>query len=245
MNDRRKTNTARMAALFLCLALTASVLSSCTVGRSNDNTPVTESIPAPMTAEQTAETEAPFTDAFPFSFALDDGTEITTTLPCDPEYFAEMHLCALSDTESLTHVLIYNIMSDSGEPLEEVRVFSGDDGRELPVVPVNEILSRYVSITSEEDHWRMTVGGAEYQISKSQFTDVPAEQLRTEPDATRYQDFYAENGQLFCRVSFLCADTEAGIAKETLKIRMELIDGTLTAAEISFERPETEESSEP
>ena len=84
----------------------------------------------------------------------------------------------------------------------------------------------------------MTVSGAEYQIPKSQFADYPADQLLTDPDPTQFQNFFVENGQLFCRVSLLCAGNGTGYAAETLKIRYDIVDGTVTAAEITFERPE-------
>ena len=57
-------------------------------------------------------------------------------------------------------------------------------------------------------------------------------------------NFYVENGQLFCRVFFLCADTEDGYAAESLRIRYDLIDTTVTASEITFLRTETEDAQE-
>ena len=233
----------RVRVLFLMLAITAAVLTSCS--GENDDGPTTEQTPAPLITEQTTPVAEPITEEYPFSFILDDGTEISITLPYDPEYDSEMHLCSLSDTDTLAHVLIHNVPSDGGIQPEEIRVFSGEDGHEYSVTTVNEVLSRYVTIYSEDTDWRMAVNGADYMIPKAQFSDDPSVSLLENPDPTRKQDFFVENGQLFCRVSFLCTAAEDGYADETLKIRFDIVDGAVSAAEITFERPQSEETAAP
>lgn len=240
MSDFKKNVLRRTAIFLLSLALSVPILTACSGSTDPKNDMQSDTAPTPMTTEQTAPTEEPVTESYPFSFVLDDGTEMTITLPLDPEWNAELHLCTLSGTETPARVVLHKTGYGTGLLLEEARVFSGDDGAELPVTSVNDILSRYVSLSNESDYWRMLVGGAEYQIPKAQFADYPADQLLTTPDLTKFQNFFVEHGQLFCRVSLLCAGNGIGYAAETLKIRYDIVDGTVTAAEITFERPEME-----
>lgn len=232
----------------LTLLAAVIVLCGCTAHTDSDAATTDSAIVSiPETAAPATPDTPPAVESYPFSVMLEDGSEIEISLPCDPEQWAELHVCALSDTETHARVVLYNIAHGTELSLEEARVFSGDNGTEYPVVSPNEILSRYVTIYDETDAWRMAVGGADYEISKSQFSDYPADQILTTPDPTLQQNFFVENGQLFCRVSFLCAGNGTGFAAETLKIRYDLTDGTLTAAEITFERaeiPQTEEIEE-
>lgn len=199
----------------------------------------TDTPAVPETAEPAIPDAPPSVESYPFAVMLDSGEEITIDLPTDPELSAELHLCAFTGVETPARVVLYNAIGD----MEEARIFSGDDGAEYPVVTPGEILDRYVTFTDSTDAWLMTVLGAEYQIPKAQFADTEAALLPL-PNPAESQNFYVENGQLFCRVSFLCADTETGFAAETLKIRYDLTDGTVTAAEITFERPVVEEVEE-
>ena len=240
MNMNKRSH---MAAVLLAFAIIPYTLSACNSQTETEKT--TETSPHPMTAEQTVPIEQPVFDTHPFSIYLADGTEIEITLPRDPELYAELHLCNLSDDQSPAHVLIHSTESGTGALIEEVRVFSDDDGTEYSVVPVNEILSRYVIIAAEETQWRMTVNGAEYLISKEQFADYPPEQIFAEPDFSQFHNFYVENGQLYCRISLLCAGNGTGFAAETLKIRYHISDNTVTAAEITFERPDTTDTDTP
>ena len=240
MNSNKRSH---MTAAFLAFLIAAAMLTACNTQTEPKET--ADTVPLPMTAEQTVPIEQPVVEPYPFIFYLDDGTEIEISLPRDPELYAELHLCSLSDEESPAHVLIHSTEGGTGVLLEEVRVFSGDDGAEYPVVSVDGILSRYVTISNEDEHWRMTVGGADYLIEKSQFADYPADQLLAEPDLTLHHNFFVENGQLFCRVSLLCAGAGTGYAAETLKIRYHISDNTVTAAEITFERPDPTDSETP
>ena len=232
----------RITAAVSALLLSAALLIGCTSTAAGDAAQAASDTPAiPETAAPAVPDVPPTTESYPFSFMLDDGTELEISMPCDPELWSELHLCPLGDGETPARIVIYTLAHGTDMSHEEARAFNGDDGTEYPVISANEILSRYVTIYSEDEHWRMTVGGAEYFISKAQFAEYAAEEIRTDPDPTVYQNYFVENGQLFCRVSFLCAGNDAsGFAAETLKIRYDLTDGTVTAAEITFERAETE-----
>lgn len=201
--------------------------------------PAADTPALPVTAEPAVPDTPPSVESYPFAVMLDSGDEITIDLPTDPELSAELHLCAFTGVETPVRVVLYNAIGD----MEEARVFSGDDGAEYPVVTPSEILDRYVTFTDSTDAWLMTVSGAEYQIPKAQFADTEANLLPL-PNPAELQNFYVENGQLFCRVSFQCASDAEITAAETLKIRYDLTDGTVTAAEITFERPVIEEVEE-
>jgi len=201
--------------------------------------PTADTPAVPVTAEPAIPDAPPSVESYPFAVMLDSGEEITIDLPTDPELSAELHLCAFTGVETPVRVVLYNAIGD----MEEARIFSGDDGAEYPVVTPSEILDRYVTFTDSTDAWHMTVSGAEYQIPKAQFADTEANLLPL-PNPAELQNFYVENGHLFCRVSFQCASDAEITAAETLKIRYDLTDGTVTAAEITFERPVIEEVEE-
>lgn len=201
--------------------------------------PASDTPAVPETAAPAIPDAPPSVESYPFAVMLDSGEEITVDLPTDPELSAELHLCAFTGVETPARVVLYNAIGD----MEEARIFSGDDGAEYPVVTPGEILDRYVTFTDSTDAWLMTVSGAEYQIPKAQFADTEANLLPL-PNPAELQNFYVENGQLFCRVSFQCASDAEITAAETLKIRYDLTDGTVTAAEITFERPVIEEVEE-
>lgn len=238
-----KNKCSRLTMILFSLLITASNLCACSFD--GGDTVTSDTAPAPMTVEQTVPIEQPVFEPYPFFIYLDDGTEIEISLPRDPELYAELHLCSLSAEESPSHVLIHSTESGTGVLIEEVRVFSGDDGTEYPVISVNEIVSRYVVLSDEETQWRMTVNGAEYLISKEQFADYPPEQIFAVPDLSQFHNFFVENGQLYCRISLLCAGNGTGFAAETLKIRYHIADNTVTAAEITFERPDTTDTDTP
>lgn len=242
---RAKTHRYRISSI-LVLLTALLLLIGCTQSDPSKAVQTTDaaSAPVPQTAEPAEPDTPPSVESYPFAIMLDDGTEITVSLPRDPEYYAELHLCALSGEETPVRVILQNLAGGTGVLLEEARVFSGDDGTEYPVVSPDEVLGRYVTFTDSEDAWHMTVEGAEYLIPKAQFSDYPTEALFPLPNPSMWQNFYVENGQLFCRVSFLCAGDGTGFAAETLRIRYDLIDGTVTASEITFERPEIAESEE-
>ena len=225
------------------LALLIPLLLSC----SGDGGLPQESTDIPTVPETAAPAEPdtpPTVESYPFSFLLDSGEEITVSLPRDPELFAELHLCTMSGEETPVRAVLTDIADKAGLLLDEARIFSGEDGTEYPVVSPDEILNRYAVFSDSEDAWHMTVSGAEYQIPKAQFADSPAESLLSLPDPSKQQNFYVENGQLYCRVFFLCTDTEDGYAAESLRIRYDLTDGIVTASEITFLRAASEEIEE-
>ncbi len=232
---------ARMFCAYLTLILSAVLLiTACSgSGRPTETSTALDSIPIPAISEDTAPIHDPVFPAYPFSFFTEDGEEITVELPCDPEQYAELHACTLDDAGALYHAILYSVEPEVGVLPEEVRVFSFEDGREYPVVPVGEILSRYVTVTSEEGLWRMNVGGAAYEVPKSQFSGESQSALSEMPDMTRSHDFYIENGHLFCRVSLLCGADDL-YAAEGLRIRFTIDGEGVTADEITFERQETE-----
>ncbi len=230
----------RIAAVLLC----AMLLAACNFDAAAPQQTTADSTPIPETEAPAVPDTPPSVESYPFAVMLDDGSEITVSLPRDPEYHAELHLCTLSGEDVPVRAVLYNVADGTGLLLEEVRIFSGTDGTEYPLTPPDEILDRYVVFSDGADAWHMTVLGAEYQIPKAQFSDYPAEALFPLPNPSMWQNFYVENGQLFCRVSLLCAGDGTGFAAETLKIRYDLTDGTVTAAEITFERPAVEETDE-
>ena len=233
--------------LSLALILLILALCACTTAPSGTETgsQAASDLPTmPETAAPAVPDTPPTVESYPFSVLLDNGEEITVTLPRDPELYAELHLCAMSGEEIPVRTVLLDVSDDPARLLDEVRVFSGEDGTEYPVITPTEILNRYAVFADGEDAWRMTVSGAEYLIPKAQFAHLPTDSLFAFPDPSKQQNFYVENGQLFCRVFFLCADTEDGYAAESLRIRYDLIDTTVTASEITFLRTETEDAEE-
>ncbi len=233
----------RISPRFFCVFAAAAVLTAAALVGCTDTAPAETKTTAdtptmPVTAAPAVPDAPPTVESYPMTLLLDDGTEVTVTLPRDPELLAELHLCAMSGEEILVRAVICDLGGDMGHPVEEVYAFSGDDGSAYRVVSPAEILNRYVTLADAEDAYLMTVSGAEYQIPKAQFAETDI--LLALPDPARSQNFYVENGQLFCRVSFLCDASHAVFAAETLKIRYDLTDGVLTAAEITFERPSAE-----
>ncbi len=230
----------------LALLLSAVLLVSCNPAAAPAEN-VTESAQMPQTASPAEPDTPPTVESYPFEVMLDDGTEITVSLPRDPDLYAEVHLCTMTGEETPVRVILLDIADDAKLLLDEARAFSGEDGTEYPVVSPDEILARYAVFTDSADAWRITVSGAEYLIPKAQFADADAKTLLALPDASVQQNFYVENGQLYCRVFFLCTDnspdggTETGFAAESLKIRYDLVDGTVTASEITFLRAADEE----
>ena len=232
----------RILALLLCAVL----LISCNPAAQNEA--VTESAQMPETAAPAIPDTPPTVESYPFAVMLDDGEEITVSLPRDPDRYAELLLCTVTGEETPVRVILLDIAENENQLLDEARALSGEDGTEYPVTSPDEILARYAVFADGEDAWRITVSGAEYLIPKSQFADVPAESQLALPDASKQQNFYVENGQLFCRVFFQCTEnafdgsTDPRFAAESLVIRYDLVDGTVTAAEITFLRAADEEN---
>lgn len=224
----------------LALLLSAVLLVSCNPAAAPAEN-VTESAQMPQTASPAEPDTPPTVESYPFEVMLDDGTEITVSLPRDPDLYAEVHLCTMTGEETPVRVILQNLADGTGLLLEEARVFSGEDGTEYPVVAPDEILARYAAFSDGEDAWSITVSGAEYLIPKAQFADADAKTLLALPDASVQQNFYVENGQLYCRVFFLCTGDGTGFAAESLNIRYDLVDGTVTASEITFLRAADEE----
>ena len=155
--------TACRTRVLLAASLTAALLFCNACNQNNppaETTGALDSIPVPAISEDTAPIAAPVFPMYPFTFFTEDGEEITVELPCDPERDAELHACTLDASDALYHVILYRAASETDGSTECARVFSYEDGREYPVVPVDEILSRYVTVTSEDGFWRMTVNGA-------------------------------------------------------------------------------------
>lgn len=230
----------RTAAALLCCAC---CFCACSRTASDDPAAVTTAM-QPEETEQTSPIEEPVSDSFPFTFFLDDGSEYTVTLPRDPEYWAELHSCTLDDSGDATPVILLTTENGTGVHLEQARAFSCADGTEYPVTPVDEILTRYVTAEDCGTHWLLTVNGAGYEISKEQFADYPPEELFPVPNLSATQNFYVEHGRLYCRVGLLCAGAGTGYAAESLVIRYGLTDGTVTANEITFDRPTAQETEE-
>ena len=237
--QKNKCNRYHRFAAALMLAL---VVWLCGCSSSDTAEQVTESAPIPAAAAPAEPDTPPTVESYPFAVMLEDGSEIEITLPRDPELWAELHVCAFAD-ETTARVVLYNVADSADSSVEEARAFSGDDGTEYRVVSPAEILDRYMTVSDGADAWTITVGGAEYAISKAQFADQ-AGALLSVPDASRRQDFFVENGRLYCRVAFSCTEDGTSFAAETLTIRYDLIDGMLTAAEIAFERTEQEDAEE-
>ena len=170
---------------------------------------------------------------FPFTFSVDDADDITIKLPRDPALWAELHLLALDGTDSLNRVILHTV----DDELEEARVFDGMTGNEIFVTPIKDILARFVSTEDDGTHWSIRIGGADFRISKDQFTDSAEEDFLTLPDFTRRCDYFVEHGVHFCRVRPMCTSQENGFANETLLIRYGFENGVVIPAEITFERP--------
>lgn len=178
--------------------------------------------------------------AYPYTFSLENGEEMTITLyGNDPAAFAELHLAQLDNTEVFNRVVLHREASGTGVSIEHAHVFDGTTGDALPVTPVADCIAQYVTVANTEDAWILTVAGTDYRIEKAQFADYPTEELLEIPDFSLHHDFSIENGQLFCTVRMLCAGPDTGFAAESLRIRYGFGDAMIVPAEITFLKTET------
>ncbi len=226
----------------LSLVLLLLAFSACTAAPSSTE----DTVDTPNAAQTTENAHNP-TDplqttgvGYPYDVILDNGNTVTLTLEgSDPAYHTELHLAALDDTDILNRVVLHKEAGGTGICIEHAYVLDGETGEELPVTAVDEVLSQFVSVSVTDDAWILTVSGVEHRIEKAQFADYPAEQIWDVPVFSQYNDFYMENGQLYCNVGILCAGMGTGYAAESLRIRYGYENGAIVPAEITFLKTES------
>ncbi len=227
--------------LFSMLLLLSLLLVSCQHG---DRIAVTEAVTTDMpyiaeTLETLPVETASAVPTHPYTFSLENGEEETIILTGnDPEFFAELHLAQLDDTDVLNRIILHRRVSGSGVSVEHAHVFDGTTGDALAVTDVGDVIAQYVTVRTTDTAWILTVAGVDYTIEKAQFADYPAEELCEVPDFSMVHDFSVENGQLYCTVRILCAGPGTGFASESLRIRYSYQDGAIVPAEIMFLKTE-------
>lgn len=230
-----------LAALILLLGLSA-----CS-NESNQQKPSDTAEIADSTQQngQTVESETASSEQsnIYFAFLLEDGTEKTVLLPdIDPACQAELHLAPLDDTGVSNRIVLYSRASGTDINPETAYVYDGETGEELPLTPPGDVLAQYLSVNNTENAWVLHIGGSDYSIDKTQFSDYADEELFDTPDFSQYNDFYVENGLLYCRIRILCTNALAGYAKESLLIRYGFEAGAIIPVEITFCKSENTSS---
>ncbi len=233
--------------LILILMLSVVLLfSSCSADVTQDDPPnikTADETEAQTTTETVSETGSK-TPTYAYTFILDSGDEKTITLyGSNPADSAELHLVQLDNTDILNRVVLHREVSGTGVSIEHAHVFDGSTGEALPITGVSDTIAQYVTVSSEETAWILSVAGTEYRIEKTQFSDCAPEELFESPDFSAIHDFSVENGQLICTVRILCAGSDTGFATESLRIRYGYSDGAILPVELSFIRTENSPNS--
>ncbi|MGM9624701.1 MAG: hypothetical protein ACI3XM_03225, partial [Eubacteriales bacterium] len=77
---------------------------------------------------------------------------------------------------------MYGRVSGTGASLETAYVYDGKTGEELPLTPPGDVLAQYLSVSNTENAWVLHIGGSDYSIDKTQFSEYAADELYDTPD---------------------------------------------------------------